>query len=137
LGRQARWIEDALYQAWKDGASVVINLAIRDSPSGTHSAPSGADSGIFFADGRPKPSFTAFRFPFVADRKNRRVIRAWGKAPAAGKLAIQRKRGKRWQAVKKLRVRQGQVFVTKLPLSGRPRLRAVVAGNRSLTWSQR
>ena len=38
LGRQARWIEDALYQAWKDGASVVVNLVIRDSPSGPHDA---------------------------------------------------------------------------------------------------
>jgi hypothetical protein len=137
LGRQARWIEDALYQAWKDGASVVVNLVIRDLPSGPHNTRGGADSGIFFGDGRAKPSFTAFRFPFVADRKNRRVTRAWGKAPAGGKLVIQRKRGKRWQAVKKLRVRQGQVFLTKLRLSGRPRLRAVVAGNRSLTWKQR
>ena len=34
LGVQARWIEDALYQAWKDGASVAINLTIRDLTSG-------------------------------------------------------------------------------------------------------
>jgi hypothetical protein len=95
------------------------------------------DSGIFFADGRQKPSFTAFRFPFVLDRKNRRLIRAWGKAPAAGKLLIQQRRGKRWRPVKKLRVRQGQVFLAKLRITGRPRLRAVVAGNRSLTWRQR
>ena len=116
-GRQARWIEDALYQAWKDGASVVINLAIRDFT--TSGLQGGTGSGIFFADGRPKPSYTAFRFPFVTDRKNRRMVRAWGKAPAGGKLVIQRKRGKRWRAVKKLRVRQGQVFLTKLRLSGR------------------
>jgi hypothetical protein len=135
LGRQARWIEDALYQAWKDGASVVVNLEIRDSPSGPHDALAGADSGIFFADGRPKPSYTAFSFPFVADRNSRRVIRAWGKAPAGGKLVIQRKRGKRWVATKKLRVRPGQVFLTRLRITGRPRLRAVVAGNRSLTWT--
>ena len=36
-----------------------------------------------------------------------------------------------------VRVRQGQVFLTKLRLSGKSRLRAVVAGNRSLTWAQR
>jgi hypothetical protein len=132
-GRQARWIEDALYQAWKDGASVVINLAIRDFA--TSGLQGGTGSGIFFADGRRKPSYTAFRFPFVTDRKSRRTIRAWGKAPAGGKLVIQRKRGKRWLAVKKLRVREGQVFLTKLRITGRPRLRAVVAGNRSLTWT--
>jgi hypothetical protein len=132
-GRQARWIEDAFYQAWKDGASVVINLAIRDFA--TSGLQGGTGSGIFFADGRRKPSYTAFRFPFVTDRKSRRTIRAWGKAPAGGKLVIQRKRGKRWLAVKKLRVREGQVFLTKLRITGRPRLRAVVAGNRSLTWT--
>jgi hypothetical protein len=134
-GRQARWIEDALYQAWKDGASVVINLAIRDFT--TSGLQAGTGSGIFFADGRPKPSFTAFRFPFVTDRVNRGVVRAWGKAPAAGRLLIQRKRGKRWTAVRKLRVRRGQVFLTKLRIAGRNRLRAVVAGNRSLIWTQR
>ena len=76
-------------------------LAIRDfTPSGLQQW---TGSGIFFADGRPKPAYTAFRFPFVTDRKNRRTIRAWGKAPAGGKLVIQRKRGKRWLAVKKLR----------------------------------
>ena len=91
-GRQARWIEEALYLAWKDGASVVINLLIRDSPSGPHNALGGADSGIFFASGQPKPSYTAFRFPFVTDRIDKRTLRAWGKAPAGGKLVIQRKR---------------------------------------------
>ena len=133
-GRQARWIEDALYQAWKDGASAVLNLAVRDFT--TSGLQGGTGSGIFFANGRPKPSFTAFRFPFVTDRKSRRVIRAWGKAPAGGKLVIQRKRGKRWRAVKKLRIRQGQVFLTKLRVDGSSRLRAVVAGNRSLSWTQ-
>jgi hypothetical protein len=137
LGIQARRIEEALYLAWRDGASVVINLVIRDSPSGPHNALGGADSGIFFADGRPKPSYTSFRFPFVTDRVNRRLIRAWGKAPAGGKLVIQRKRGKRWNAAKKLRVRDGQVFSTKLRIGSGVRLRAVVAGNRSLSWSQR
>ncbi len=97
-------------------------------------AAAGADSGIFFANGQPKPAFTAFRFPFVADRSGKRPLRAWGKAPAGGKLVIQRKRGGRWVAVKKLRVGAGAVFVTKLPLRGRQRLRATVAGNPSLVW---
>ena len=29
----------------------------------------GADSGLYFFDGTPKPSLTAFRFPFVAERR--------------------------------------------------------------------
>ena len=93
LGRQARWIEQAMYLAWKDGASAVINLEIRDSTSGPQDALGGADSGIFFANGQPKPSYTAFRFPFVTDPIDKRRLRAWGKAPAGGKLVIQRRRG--------------------------------------------
>lgn len=135
--RQARWIEEALYLAWKDGASVVINLVIRDSPSGPHNALGGADSGIFFASGQPKPAYTAFRFPFVTERIDKRTLRAWAKAPAGGKLVVQRKRRGRWLAAKKLRVRAGAVFTARLRLRGKQQLRAVVSGNKSLVWSQR
>jgi hypothetical protein len=38
--------------------------------------------------------------------------------------------------VKKLKVGQGAVFTAKLPLRGRQRLRAEVAGNQSLVWKQ-
>jgi hypothetical protein len=137
LGVQARWIEDALYQAWKDGASVVINLAIRDFASPPSSLQEGTGSGIFFADGRRKPAYTAFRFPFVTERIDKRTLRAWGKAPAGGKLVIQRRQRGRWVAAKRIRVRQGSVFVAKLPLRWKGRLRAAVAGNKSLVWGQR
>ncbi len=39
-------------------------------------------------------------------------------------------------AVKKINVAQGAVFVAKLPLRGKQRLRAAVAGNQSLVWKQ-
>ena len=39
-------------------------------------------------------------------------------------------------AVKKIKVSQGAVFVAKLPLRGKQRLRARVAGNQSLVWKQ-
>jgi hypothetical protein len=136
LGLQARWTQQAMYLAWQDGASVFINLLIRDLGTGSHNSKDALDSGIFFANGQPKPSYTAFRFPFVAERIDRRRLRAWGKAPEAGKLKIQRRRGKRWVTVKKLKVGQGAVFTAKLPLRGRQRLRAKVAGNQSLVWKQ-
>ena len=85
-----------------------------------------ARSGIFFADGRPKPAYTAFRFPFVTERIDKRRLLAWGKAPA-GKLVIQRRQRGRWIAAKKLKVGQGAVFTAKLPLRGKQRLRAKVA----------
>jgi hypothetical protein len=115
---------------------VVINLRIRDATTGPLNARGGSQSGIFFADGQPKPAYSAFRFPFVTERIDKRILRAWGKAPAAGRLMIQRKQRGRWVAAKKIQVRRGSVFAVKLRLRGRQRLRAAVAGTRSLVWAQ-
>jgi hypothetical protein len=136
----ARWDQQALHLLWKEGASVVINQAIRDSRTGlgdVNPEVGPSSSGIFFADGRPKPAYTAFRFPFLTERINKRRLLAWGKAPAGGKLVIQRRQRGRWIPAKKLNVGQGAVFTTKLPLRGKQRLRAAVAGNQSLVWQQR
>ncbi len=92
--------------------------------------------GHLLRDGQPKPAYTAFRFPFVTERIDKRTLRAWGKAPAGGKLVIQRKARGRWVATKKIKVSQGSVFTAKLPLRGKQRLRATVAGNQSLVWKQ-
>ncbi len=125
-----------MYLAWQDGASVFINLLIRDLGTGPTRSHGAVDSGLFFANGQPKPAYTAFRFPFVTERIDKRRLRAWGKAPDGGKLVIQRERRGRWLAVKKIKVSQGAVFVAKLPLRGKQRLRARVAGNQSLVWKQ-
>jgi hypothetical protein len=136
----ARWDEQALYLLWKEGASVVINFTIRDSTTdvgdvGPEVGP--GRSGIFFADGRPKPAYTAFRFPFVTERIDKRVLLAWGKAPEGGKLRIQRQQGAGWVTIKKLQVSQGAVFLTKLRSSGKQRkkpLRATVGASQSVPW---
>ena len=135
LDRHARWIEEELFLLWQDGASVAMNYLIRDYP-GVPQSLGFNHSGLFFADGRPKPAYTAFRFPFVTERLDKRRLRAWGKAPAAGKLVIQRRAKGRWVATKKIQVSQGSVFTAKLPLRGKQRLRAAVAGNQSLVWKQ-
>ena len=96
----------------------------------------GFQSGVYFNDGRSKPSLTAFRFPFVTNRIDRSKLEAWGKAPASGKLLIQRQQGSRWITVKKLQVSKGGVFDTTLRLSGKQRLRATVGGTQSLVWKQ-
>jgi hypothetical protein len=135
--RQARWIEQALYLAWRDGASAVINLLLEDASSAPQNLLNGTDSGIYFANSQPKPSALAFRFPFVADRLNRGTLRAWGKAPSAGKLKIQRRERGRWATARKLSVQRGAVFALELRLHGKQRLRARIAGNTSLVWKQR
>jgi hypothetical protein len=135
LATQARWIQQSMYLFWKAGASVAINFQIDDS-NDRPDVHAGFQSGVYFIDGRSKPSLTAFRFPFVTDRINTRTLTAWGKAPESGKLLIQRQQGSRWITVKKLQASKGAVFTTKLSLQGRQRLRATVAGNQSLVWKQ-
>ncbi len=134
LDVQARWIEEELFLLWEDGASVAINLLIRDSPGrDPQAAPVRGSSSPTVS---PSPHTPPSGFPFVTERIDKRRLRAWGKAPAGGKLVIQRRAKGRWVATKKIQVSQGSVFTAKLPLRGKQRLRAAVAGNQSLVWKQ-
>ena len=135
LATQARWIQQSMYLFWKAGASAAINFQIDDS-NDRPNVHAGFQSGVYFIDGRPKTSLTAFRFPFVTNRTDRSKLEAWGKAPASGKLLIQRQQGSRWITVKKLKVSKGGVFDTTLRLSGKQRLRATIGGTQSLVWKQ-
>jgi hypothetical protein len=135
LATQARWIQQSMYLFWKAGARAAINFQIDDSTDRPN-VHAGFQSGVYFNDGRPKPSLTAFKFPFVTDRLSTKTLTAWGKAPASGKLLIQRQQGSRWITVKRLQVTKGSVFTTKLSLEGKQRLRATVAGQQSLVWKQ-
>lgn len=137
LATQARYLEQQFFLLWRDGASVVINQLIRDATVGPQGIPFGLQGGIFLADGQQKLAYTAFRFPFVTDRINKKKLLAWGKAPEAGKLKIQQKRKGRWITARKLRVGQNAVFTAKLPLRGKQQLRAVVGNSQSLVWKQR
>ena len=83
-----------------------------------------------------KPSFNAFRFPFVTDRKSRQKLLAWGKSPRSGKLKIQQLKGGKWKTVKSLKVGRGKVFTANLPIRGRAQLRATVGGEKSVVWRQ-
>jgi len=135
LATQARWIQQSMYLFWKAGASVAINFQIDDAPD-RPTVHAGFQSGVYFEDGRPKPSLTAFHFPFLTNRTTPSKLEAWGKSPEAGKLLIQRQQGSRWLTVKKLQVSKGGVFDTTLRLSGKQRLRAQVGSQKSLVWKQ-
>jgi hypothetical protein len=137
LKTQARYLEQALYILWKQGARVVINLQIVDSPFDSQNPFENNSTGLFFARGSPKPALTAFRFPFVTARGGGAgTLEAWGRPPAAGRLRIERRARGGWRRVKSVRVQAGNVFRTRLKLHGKQRLRAQVSGERSLVWRQ-
>ena len=75
VGQQARWIEDALYTLWKQGAKKVFYLLIRDPPFAPETPGGEIHSGLFFTDGTAKPSAQAFAFPFVTERKSKDAAR--------------------------------------------------------------
>jgi hypothetical protein len=131
--KHARWIQQALYLLWRQGVSVALNFQVRDDR-----LLSQLQAGIVFFNGKRKLAFTAFRFPFVVDRVSKRRLRAWSKVPASGKLVIQRRdRRGPWRRVQRNSVDAGQVYSTILPTKSPGRYRAVLGGDKSLTWRQR
>ena len=137
-GRQARAVEQSLYLFWKAGVSVAINLEIRDAPFIASNPLATNQSGLYYVDGTPKPSLTAFRFPLVADRRRgaRKGV-VWGRSPATGGLQIELLARGRWRPAATFHVLAGQVFTRRLKLKHGARLRASVAGEQSLVWAQR
>jgi hypothetical protein len=136
LKKHGRWIQEALYLFWKDGAKTAINLQLVDAPYDKDTARTTFQAGLLLEDGTPKPAYGAFRFPFVTERRSKKKLFAWGKSPAAGKLTIEKKRGKGWKKVKRVRVRDGQVFTTKLRARGKGTYRARIGADTSLPWKQ-
>ena len=128
LDQQARYVEESFYLFWKDGAKVVIYLPLVDFALQT---------GLYLSDGTAKPALDAFRFPFVTERKSKRKVFAWGKAPVAGKVRIEERARGGWRRVKSLKVGTGKVFTAKLAITGKAQLRATVGGEQSLVWKER
>jgi hypothetical protein len=137
LKKQAAWYVKSFYSLWRQGASMVLLLQVLDLPY--NGIPGRGDdnlqTGVFFIDGKPKPSATGFRFPFLADRRPGGRVVLWGKAPADGELTVT-ERGKP-APVAQFEVSDGEVFSHRIRLGqgSRHKLRAEVGGVRSLTWT--
>jgi hypothetical protein len=134
IATQARWLEYAFYLLWEQGVDTVMWLQVVDSPPVPSYAAS-YQAGVFYLSGLPKPSATAFRFPFITRRLSSSSVLAWGRAPATGTLRIERLQGRRWVPLRRLAVRALEVFQTTLHLVGRGVYRAQVAGLASLAFS--
>ena len=135
---QARWIEFGFYLLWKEGASVVLNYPLRDEPRDpTQPVSRWGTSGTFYYNGTKKPSYQSFRFPFVSDRKSKKKVRVWSKAPDSGRFAIQRAHGKGWRTVDSVRVHRGEVVTRTIKLRGKAKLRGQIGNTTSLVWKQR
>ncbi len=129
---QAHWLEEALHILWKQGASVVINLQIRDSKFDPNNAVDSTSTGVFFQSGKPKPSYTAWRFPFVVTSRSAHAAKVWGRSPGTGRLKVQAKRHGGWHTVTSLRAHRGRIFRSRVHVPRGRALRARVGKATSL-----
>ena len=139
LNLAARWTAESLHQMWLSGVSLVTWFLLQDYPS-----PSPYQSGFYFpssslADAQPKPSLTAFRFPFVAylgEQKN--TVSVWGRDATSDQetATIQLRHGKsgRWRSVALVSSNTSGIFQAMLKLKAKKKdwLRAVDAGLRKV-----
>lgn len=138
LQTQAMWMQGAFYVLWKQGVNVITWWNMRDeAPTPSYAA--SLQSGIFFrgktpGKDKPKPSATAFRFPFAAYRSGS-VANAWGKAPTKGTVTVQAAINRRWVTVGHLKAGSDLVFSGRIggvPYSAP--MRAKIGSDTSLTW---
>jgi hypothetical protein len=135
LAAQARYLQMGLYLLWRDGVDTVLWYNLRDRAQPVFTWHSGLFTrGETIEADRPKPSYAAFRFPFVVVRSGRRTL-AWGRAPSAGApVVIEQADGRGgWREVARSAVGSGLVFTRTIPEPGRAQLRARQGDDTSLS----
>jgi hypothetical protein len=137
----ARWISEALYRMWANGASLVTWFALRDGPDGKAAFGFEMQAGLYFrttelyANERAKPALQAFRFPFAAVPGGRRVT-LWGRTPDGRRhtVDIERRRGGRWSRVDRIRTNAHGIFRSRRRGLRGAVLRARVGADESLPF---
>jgi len=137
LRRHARFVTKSLFELWKQGVSAVFWWYLRDQAPGTAGFGATQQSGLFYRDGRPKPAYRAFRFPFVAIRGRAGRVLLWGKAPSPGRLVVERRSRRGWAPLARPVAGPGRVFVTRVDAVGGFRVRARQGLETSLAWTVR
>ena len=138
LADQALDLEGAIDVLYHEGASMFIWFDLRDKPV-NKPQDTNLQCGVYLrgatpAQDVPKPSLTAFEFPFTAYR-NGGFARLWGLAPNAGPVTIQEQQGTSWVTVRTLTAASTRIFNGTLLVGPRTNLRAVSGSAISLTWT--
>ncbi|WP_445150284.1 hypothetical protein [Baekduia sp. Peel2402] len=128
VARQSRWLQEAAYIAWRDPrVRTLVQYEWQDEP--TKSVGSGRkkyagwQSGLFYKNGKPKPSFAGFRHPFVADVTTLAPrVRFWGqiRPGRSHRVALQRRSPSgAWVTIARLTTDTRGVLVKTMTLPGR------------------
>jgi hypothetical protein len=137
---QARWTSEALYRMWLVGISLVTWFEIRD---GVKPPQGDFQTGLWYrgpgglATDRPKPTLTAFRFPFVAYARGGRII-CWGRTPSgkSGAVAVELSADGDWTRLARVQTDRFGIFRLSVPSTvTRGYVRARSADGSSLPFS--
>jgi hypothetical protein len=137
IRRHARFLTEALFELWRQGVGAVVWWYLDDRPTGAAGFAATQQSGLFFGDGRPKPAYWAFRFPFVAHRVQHGQVLLWGKAPAPGRLVVERRTRRGWAPLARPLAGADRIFAARVDSAGGLRLRARQGGQTSRPWRLR
>jgi hypothetical protein len=133
MKRWTRWLQEAFFEAWRQGVSAFVWYLIADQPPIPDYA-STYQSGLYYANGHPKPGVRAFRFPFVVERAAQGRRRVWGVSPVAGKVQVQVRRSGHWRPLAGFAEPAHGVFTKTMSLGRGWLLRAQVGSQTSLAW---
>lgn len=129
---EARWVAEALYRMWSSGVSLVTWYLLRDEPPAT----SYFQSGLLFrgksvSTAKPKPAFTAFRFPLVG-LPARRGFLVWGRTPAGkpGRVLVEQSFKGGWARLGVLRTDRFGIFQKTFGRAATGFVRARLLGSR-------
>lgn len=111
----ARWVSEAQYQSWTNGAESFTWHALRDQPDGGDGI--GFQSGLYrrgsgdLRTDRPKLALSSFRFPFVAYRSRGRIL-VWGRAPGgvAQTVVVERLSARGWRTLARVTTSRYGIF---------------------------
>ena len=132
-----KWATQALYILWSQGVNTVFWYMLADPATEPAAGwDSTYEEGLYNGNGTPKPAAAAFRFPFMTNRRTKGLVQAWGRAPSAGTLYIQKLTHNKWTSIIKIKVKADQVFEAPIPLTGSSSFRAVVGSVYSPAWAQ-
>jgi hypothetical protein len=140
----ARWTSEALYRMWRNGVSLVAWFNLRDDAFPQQMFQSGlylrGPTGL--ASDEPKPALRAFRFPFVAFRRETGAATYWGRTPGGVTKAVvvEQKVGSRWSLVGTPVVNSNGIFagtVSQTPVNGVLRARFADRSDVSVPFSLR
>jgi hypothetical protein len=137
LRRHARFVAKSLFELWQQGVSAVVWWYLRDQAPGPAGFGATQQSGLFYREGRPKPAYRAFRFPFVAIRGRHGQVLLWGKAPASGPLVVERRIRHGWVPLARPVAGPERVFFARMNVAGRFQARARQNGETSPPWQVR